>query len=430
MGALQPDFLLAPADSGAVIVQVYSVSLLATVPIAIAALVALAVRGRSAAVRALVWRAAVVALLALYAGQLLPAAWEAWLVPAGLAEPLVALGRLRVSAASLTGAVLPAGADATLAPRDTLAVVRILTAVYCAGAAIVLLPLVRGIVATRRIAREATPLGGTRWGDLLRSAQRALAMDRRVALLGSTRVLVPVTFGTRRPTVVLPMDAAGWDDARLRAVLVHELAHVRAHDVAFAIAARFACALLWFHPAVWRIARALHDACEQACDDRVIAGGVRRSDYAELLVEVAERLRCGRAASLSSPAAALAGSGLRGRLAALLRDRDRRELPRAAVAVAMVATLALTAPLAAVQLAPTRDVLHRLLRDARWESRAYAVVGLAPRADSVAVARAASLLDPSPRVRAWAAWALDHRATVGSPATPAPRLTPPVPAPH
>jgi hypothetical protein len=44
--------------------------------------------------------------------------------------------------------------------------------------------------------------------------------------------------------------------------------------------------------------------------------------------------------------------------------------------------------------------------DAQWESRAYAVLGLAQRADSVAVAQSAAESDPSPRVRAWAKYAL------------------------
>ena len=54
----------------------------------------------------------------------------------------------------------------------------------------------------------------------------------------------------------------------------------------------------------------------------------------------------------------------------------------------------------------TRDVLTGLMREAQWESRAYAVLGLAKRADSVAVARDAAELDPNPRVRAWARYAL------------------------
>jgi len=53
-----------------------------------------------------------------------------------------------------------------------------------------------------------------------------------------------------------------------------------------------------------------------------------------------------------------------------------------------------------------RGVLTTLMADTRWESRAYAVLGLAQRADSVAVARSVAEQDPSPTVRAWARYAL------------------------
>ena len=74
--------------------------------------------------------------------------------------------------------------------------------------------------------------------------------------------------------------------------------------------------------------------------------------------------------------------------------------------------------MSAVRLAPNRDVLTTLMRGERWESRAYAVIGLAERADSVDVARAASRNDPNPRVRAWASYALAKAS--GSPVRPAP----------
>ena len=62
--------------------------------------------------------------------------------------------------------------------------------------------------------------------------------------------------------------------------------------------------------------------------------------------------------------------------------------------------------MSAVRIAPSRQVLTSLMRDASWQSRAYAVIGLAERQDSVAVAINAAELDPSPRVRAWARYAL------------------------
>jgi len=162
----------------------------------------------------------------------------------------------------------------------------------------------------------------------------------------------------------------------------------------------------WFHPAVWWVARRLRIERELACDDRVIASGVRRSDYAELLVQAAEAL----ATSDSIPAAALALSrrrGLRERLVAVLDVRhDVRPLAPRWASLAVIFTLGVAAPTSLVQLAPTRDVLTGLMRDTQWQSRAYAVIGLAKRADSVAVARTAAELDPNPRVRAWARYAL------------------------
>ncbi|HEX3868092.1 MAG TPA: M56 family metallopeptidase, partial [Gemmatimonadaceae bacterium] len=235
-----------------------------------------------------------------------------------------------------------------------------------------------------------------------------LGLGRRGRIFIDDEAAVPMTWGVLRPVVVLPPIARTWDDAQRRIVVLHELAHVRAGDWAFNLAARVVCALYWFHPGAWWIAHGLRADCELACDDRVIAAGVRRSDYAELLVAAANALLN------PVPATGIALSqrgGLRARLAAVLDvRRDVRPLRRGWAAAVTAITLALACPMSAIQLAPTRDVLTTLMLDARWESRAYAVLGLAQRADSIAVARSAAERDPSPRVRAWARYALGEQA--------------------
>ena len=60
----------------------------------------------------------------------------------------------------------------------------------------------------------------------------------------------------------------------------------------------------------------------------------------------------------------------------------------------------LAAPATTLRLAPTRSVLDSLMRDGQWQTRAFAVAGLAQRSDSLAVARAAAERDPDPQVRA------------------------------
>ena len=407
MGYLPADFALAPVDSVRAVAQVYAVSLLATGPLVVAGMAALALRRRPAGTRTLVWRSAVLALLILYVGRHLPARWEAWIIPGGLADPLVALGRIRVTLAEHLGAVSGAlGSWDSVPDRTTVLLVHVLRAVYWIGVLLVLMPLLRACLDARSAANRAQPLRDATWLLLIDGVRMTLGIRRAVRCCVSVHTVVPVTWGVLRPVVLLPPEAMLWDESRRRAVLLHELAHVRAADVLFHIAARLTCALFWFHPGAWWVAHRLRAECELACDDRVLAGGVRASDYAELLAATSEALH--HTEPVPPLALALSGrGGLRKRLAAIIEpQRDRRGPTRISLAVAVAITVAVAGPLSVLDVAPTRDVLRGLMRDSRWESRAYAVIGLAPRADSVGVARVAAITDPSPHVRAWATYAL------------------------
>jgi len=392
--------LLTPADSARAVSTVYTASLLAMLPIVLAAIATFALRRSTAESRMLVWRSAVVALLAVYLGRQLPLHGLSWGIPSALAAPLIALGRVQV-----TGATLPS-VDAAATSIWLSGFVQLMLLAYVVGVTMVLLPSVVGWVRVQRIMGRARPVRDVAWCTTLADVSTGLGLRRSVRLFVSGETPGPMTWGLFRPVVVLPESADEWHDSQRRIVLMHELSHVRAGDWLFNLAARFACALYWFHPGAWWIARRLHEDCERACDDHVIASGVRRSDYADLLIDAADHVHAGT----PSHASALALStreGLRGRLSAVLDTRhDVRPVARGWVAVAATVTIIVAAPTSSVQLAPTRDALTSLMRDARWESRAYAVLGLAQRPDSIAVARSAAELDPSPRVRAWARYAL------------------------
>lgn len=380
-----------PADSARAVATVYTVSLLATLPIAAAAAGALLLRRASAGSRTLLLRGAVFALLIAYVGRQLPVHWFAWTVPAPLAAPLVELGRIQVTA-------VPAGTAA-----HAFSVADMLAIAYWLGALLVLAPTVAGSIAARRRLARASALANDT-DTFVASVAHSLGIKRRVIVRVSRDVAVPVTWGWLRPVVVLPAHAVAWSDAELGIVLTHELAHVRAADWICGIAARAMCAVYWFHPGAWWIARRLDEDCELACDERVIASGVRRSDYAELLVRAASML--------PSPAGALALSGrrragVRARLAVILDPtRVVRPIARRWSMLSVAATVALAVPMSTVRLAPTRGLLTSLMRDARWESRAYAVLGLAQRPDTIGQARSAAERDPNPHVRAWARYAL------------------------
>lgn len=240
------------------------------------------------------------------------------------------------------------------APR-TLLVLRLLDqprvllpALWAAGAALVLGWLAVGLLRARSLARRAVPVTDPDWLDLADRVRRQLALRRVVSLRRVPDAVVPMTFGWRRPVVLLPADADAWDASRRRHVLLHELAHVRRRDWPGQVLAQVALALWWWQPLAWLAVRELRKSREEACDDQVLAAGSRASEYADHLLAIA----ASRGAGLAG-AAALAmarRSQLEGRLLAVLEQGRRRSGPGPRHAAASAAAVALlVAGLACVQ---------------------------------------------------------------------------------
>lgn len=178
---------------------------------------------------------------------------------------------------------------------------------YSLGAAVGLLALVRGLARAARIVREAAPDGGELEGA------RVVTSDAPEA---------PFVLDLRpfaRPVLVL----ARHDDEAARALVrLHEGRHVARCDGAWFLFARLVAALVWPTPLAWFALRRLRRESERAADDAVLCAGVRASDYAAQLLA-----RATRPAALPVPAMAGRGSALSERVEALLAERaDRREV--------------------------------------------------------------------------------------------------------
>lgn len=246
------------------------------------------------------------------------------------------------------GSAQPRAGAASLSPR-TLALWA--AGVWLAGVLFVVGRLAFGALLVRRIVRRATPLESPDWTRPLLEAADRMALDRVPRLLISDRLPIPFASGVIRPAIVLPQAAGEWSDRRRRAVLCHELAHVRRMDLPVNALAQLACAVYWFHPLVWVAARRLRLESERACDDLVLGLGTRPSEYADHLLQIV----C-RAARVRAPAMALPMAERRefeGRMLAILERGVRRDSPTPRHAMTLSAlALALVLPLAA--LAPTR----------------------------------------------------------------------------
>jgi beta-lactamase regulating signal transducer with metallopeptidase domain len=157
---------------------------------------------------------------------------------------------------------------------------------YLLPLVVLLLTMVVAVVRLGAMHRRANVLVNPSWQAALAMAQRRMGFKHGTALLVSEELRSPVSWGVMRPIILLN-PAAISASAEAEAIIAHELAHVARLDWAKLLVARAACALLWFNPLVWRLAREAHQLREEAADDAVLMSEVDGADYAALLVNAA-----------------------------------------------------------------------------------------------------------------------------------------------
>jgi beta-lactamase regulating signal transducer with metallopeptidase domain len=267
-------------------------ALKATLILGVTAVAAAALWRSSAAVRHLVWCVGVAGVLVLpLFGAILPA-WELPLLPAEApaASPAVLAPPVALDAAAPAADPASTGQPRSIAPAPAPRwawVPAAAVAVAAGGVLAGLLWLALGFWGVARLGRRAQVVRDPAWLRTAHEAADRLELRRPVLLLRARGAVMPATGGLLWPSVVLPDTADEWPDDRRHAVLAHELAHVKRFDTLTQALAQVACVLFWWHPAVWYAARRLRVERERACDDLVLRGGTRASDYAAHLLEIA-----------------------------------------------------------------------------------------------------------------------------------------------
>jgi uncharacterized protein (TIGR03435 family) len=95
----------------------------------------------------------------------------------------------------------------------------------------------------------------------------------------------PSVFGIFRPVLLLPEGIAGrLTPEQLRAIVAHELCHIRQRDNLLAAIHTAVEAVFWFHPLVWWIGARLVEERERACDEEVLKLGNDPETYAESIL--------------------------------------------------------------------------------------------------------------------------------------------------
>jgi beta-lactamase regulating signal transducer with metallopeptidase domain len=118
----------------------------------------------------------------------------------------------------------------------------------------------------------------------------ALGLRRPVLLRVSSAIAGPVTMGTLRAIVLLPVSAVTLlSPDELEVVLAHELAHVRRADFLWNLVQTLLETLFFFHPAVWWISSRVRYERELCCDDLALTFCPHPVVYASALFHLEEQ---------------------------------------------------------------------------------------------------------------------------------------------
>ena len=212
-----------------------------------------------------------------------------------------------------------------------------------------------GIFFNRRVryhGRSSVPQNVSR---LMAEACRQLRLSDAIEIAQSTLVEIPGIIGYFKPLVLLPASAVtGLSETQLRAILLHELAHIRRHDYLVNLLQTVIESLLFYHPLVWWMSSQIRIERENCCDDIVLQHCDNSSEYVRALLLLESHQR-------HSPVLALNATG--GSLVKRVRRIARKQTSGAAnawgagfIVLALIALIPISQSSTwAIQPAPQTD---------------------------------------------------------------------------
>lgn len=190
----------------------------------------------------------------------------------------------------------PPRAEAAEEARSSISWPVLIAWLFAAAAGAGLLRLAIGAWAVRRSIRRAKPIYDPALFGLIDVLRAELCCPANVELRESAEVATAATAGWRKPVLLLPPDWRGWTEEERRAVVAHELAHVKRRDYLATVAAQAALAVHFYHPLLHWLAGRVRLEQELAADALAASVSGGRTAYLRTLAELALRRSDGRIA--------------------------------------------------------------------------------------------------------------------------------------
>ena len=252
-----------------VLSDILSYSLQLTLVIGAGAALAVMFRIREPRVTLACWRMLLVVCLLLPLCQ----PWLTRAVP--ISEPSIAPQGIEVETQFSPAVAVAASTSSSITSLALL--------ILCAGAAIRAVWLTTGawtLARLRRTAQRVAPLPAV-------FCEAAARIGVQPGIYVSDRIAGPITFGWRRPVVIVPPSVLEMPLHVQEAIAYHELLHVRRRDWLFEVLEEAVRTAFWFHPAMWWLIGRIQLSREQVVDSAAVGLTDSKERYVDALLLVA-----------------------------------------------------------------------------------------------------------------------------------------------
>lgn len=190
-------------------------------------------------------------------------------------------------AATVTSRTLRTNSSATSRLPDLRQQIGLL---WIGGASLILIWRIWQSVSTHLWATRGTTVSEGPWIQMLQEEADRLHYRTKVRLRSAIDLASPAVVGVLRPIILIPRELLTTTEAKMiRAILSHELAHLKRLDPLVVALQQIMEAILFFNPFVWILSRWSKREREAACDSTVAAGKVDTAEYGQILLSLAKR---------------------------------------------------------------------------------------------------------------------------------------------
>lgn len=160
---------------------------------------------------------------------------------------------------------------------------------WLCGCMILCIKLIYEMFAAIGLKQSGTASFNPEWLLRFEQLKQQIGTKKDIAIRLSQRVTVPCVIGYVKPVVLIPTSLLlGMSPQQIEMIILHELAHIRRHDVLVSFVQATIKIIFFFSPAVHHLSNRIDQEREHACDDLAIDACGDAFLYAKTLQKCAE----------------------------------------------------------------------------------------------------------------------------------------------